>query len=278
MCCDERSDYELISAAQSDSSHLNSSGGGGGGNSSFSLLWIRHSEFAARAARSFVSATDAEDVVAEAFMRVFERIRAGGGPTGDFRSYLFVTIRNLAAEWVRSRREFTQADDRWVVELVAATPSQSDSIMHERALWSYQSLTERWQEILLYSEVEGLTISEIAIRMGMSANAVSQLVFRAREGLREAWIQAHVWGLSAYTARTQSECRWSMDRMGAYERNRLGHRDRTRFSAHTLGCPSCGEVLTVTQQIASRLPQRRGGGSSRKNSMDSPSHSGKAVS
>ncbi|GAA1726604.1 hypothetical protein GCM10009746_05550 [Microbacterium paludicola] len=57
-------------------------------------------------ARSITSTVDPDDLVQEAYTRIFQAIRRGGGPTGAFRAYLFTAIRNTAASWGRGRREF----------------------------------------------------------------------------------------------------------------------------------------------------------------------------
>src|SRR3982751_5124810 len=76
------SDTELIESARS------------GDTSAFAELWRRHFRPAARVARQFTS-IDADDLVSEAYARIFQRVLAGGGPTGAFRPYLYTTIRNL---------------------------------------------------------------------------------------------------------------------------------------------------------------------------------------
>ena len=69
------SDAELIESARS------------GDTSAFAELWRRHFRPAARVARQFTS-IDADDLVSEAYARIFQRVLAGGGPTGAFRPYL----------------------------------------------------------------------------------------------------------------------------------------------------------------------------------------------
>jgi Sigma-70 region 2. len=67
------SDTELIESARS------------GDTSAFAELWRRHYRSAARVARQFTSSIDADDLVSEAYARIFQRVLAGGGPTGAFR-------------------------------------------------------------------------------------------------------------------------------------------------------------------------------------------------
>jgi len=55
--------------------------------------------FGARVARQFTSSIAANDLVSEAHIRSYQRVLAGGGPTGAFRPYRYATIRNLARTW-----------------------------------------------------------------------------------------------------------------------------------------------------------------------------------
>src|SRR3954447_11590135 len=91
------SDAELIESARS------------GDTSAFAELWRRHFRPAARVARQFTS-IDADDLVSEAYARIFQRVLAGGGPTGAFRPYLYTTIRNLASTWGAASKD-VQVDD-----------------------------------------------------------------------------------------------------------------------------------------------------------------------
>jgi len=47
---------------------------------------------------------------------------------------------------------------------------------------AFASLPERWQAVLWHAEVEGQKPAEVAVLLGMSANSVSALAYRAREG------------------------------------------------------------------------------------------------
>ena len=87
------SDAELIDRARS------------GDTRAFGELWRRHYRSAARVARQFTSSIDADDLVSEAYARIYQRVLAGGGPTGAFRPYLYTTIRNLASSWGAASRD-----------------------------------------------------------------------------------------------------------------------------------------------------------------------------
>ena len=90
--------------------------------------------------------------------------------------------------------------------------------------------------------------AEIAPLLGMKATAVAQLTFRAREGLREAWIQAHL-----RTLADGSDCAWAIERLGAYARNNIGRRDRARVEGHLAGCARCAIVASEAKEVSRRL-------------------------
>jgi hypothetical protein len=82
----------------------------------------------------------------------------------------------------------------------------------------------------------------------MKANAVAALMYRAREGLRQAWIQAHIRSVP-----TDSECRWTIDRLGAHTRRALTSRNRDRMDAHLAECAKCSIVASEAREVGSRI-------------------------
>lgn len=229
------SDTELISLTRA------------GDPRAFAELWNRHHA----AGRSFARTLcrfDADDVVAESFARIFRATRAGGGPQAGFRSYLFTSIRNLVAEWARRDRETATLepelleDDRFSESSILAT------IDRDLTVRAFRTLPERWQQALWYSEVEGLTNIRVAELLALKPNAVAQLTRRAKEGLREAWIRAHL-----ATAEPGSEHAWVIDRLAVRARHRLPGRDARRMEAHLDACAACTLVAAEAEQTASRL-------------------------
>lgn len=220
----------------------------GGNAEAFAELWRRHSRAARAVARSQTSTFDADDLISEAYVKIYQAIAAGGGPTAAFRPYLFTTVRNLAASWGRSRHE-TAYDEMEAVEdpafSEAATMEALDRSLTAKA---FHSLPTRWQEVLWYCEVESLTPQQVAPLFGMTPNAVAALAYRAREGLRQAWIQAHLASLPE-----GSECRWTTERLGSYARHGLGKRDTAAVEAHLRECAKCTIVASEASEVGSRL-------------------------
>ncbi|QIZ99564.1 sigma-70 family RNA polymerase sigma factor [Leifsonia sp. PS1209] len=220
----------------------------GGNREAFAELWRRHARAAMTVARSHTSTFDADDLVSEAYAKIYRAIAAGGGPTTAFRAYLFSTVRNIAASWGRARHE-TAFDEMESVEdpafSEAATMEALDRSLTAKA---FHTLPSRWQEVLWYCEVESMTPQQVAPLFGMTPNAVAALAYRAREGLRQAWVQAHL----ASTAEG-SECRWTTERLGAYARHGLGKRDTAAVDAHLAECARCSIVASEASEVGSRL-------------------------
>lgn len=214
----------------------------------FGELWRRHYASGMSVARAITSSIDPDDLVQESYTRIYQAILKGGGPNGSFRAYLFTSIRNTAAAWGRSRRE-TAIDELDAVADPSSTEQASlDALDRGLTAQAFRSLPSRWQEVLWYTEIEQMKPAEVGPLLGMKAGAVSQLAFRAREGLREAWIQAHL-----RSAPDDSECRWTIEHLGAHARGNLGARDRKRLDDHLAACARCSIVAAEAEDVSRRL-------------------------
>lgn len=213
-----------------------------GDTAAFGELWARHYRSGIVAASSLTSTHDAEALVLEAYAKIFQTIRRGGGPTGAFRAYLFTTIRATAASWGRGLDDI--ANDELDLADAAAEDVLDRGITHT----AFRGLTTRWQEALWYAEIEHLTAQEIAPLLGLKPSAVEQLTIRARAGLREAWIREHI-----NTVEVATEHRWAIEQLGARSRGHIGSRDRKKLAAHLDDCARCGLVAAEVDDVGSRL-------------------------
>ncbi|MFD5564664.1 RNA polymerase sigma factor [Kitasatospora griseola] len=125
----------------------------------------------------------AEDLVAEAHLRVWRRL-AAGQRIEDPRAYLATTVRRPAAAPVRERAvpdvPGGESGDP------AAGVAETDRMRRLLA-----QLPERWAHALWRAEVEGLPPGGIGARLGVRRGAAAVLVHRAREGLRPAYLRAY---------------------------------------------------------------------------------------
>lgn len=212
-------------------------------------LFRRHAEPLRRTAAAWAKQpAERDDLVAETFARVLAVVRAGGGPDGDLRPYLVVTLRNLVCRWSRQGSR---------VELCETVPETSSSgadelalhRSHEKLVWSaYCTLPGRWRTVLWRTEAEGDTPTEVAPLLGLSPNSVSALAMRAREGLRQAYLQVQV------PDAEQPVCREPRRRMGAWVRGALSPRRASVVTDHIAGCGACRSVARGLDEANRELP------------------------
>ncbi len=213
-----------------------------GDETAFTELYARHHGVARRVASTYRCGTDADDLVNEAFEKVLGALRRGHGPTDAFRAYLFVTLRRLAAESAArpSDERLDEVPDP-VVAVAAADPLAAED--RQMIVTAFGSLPERWQTVLWHTAVEGRKPGDLADSLGMSPNAVSALAYRAREQLRQAYLQAHL----RVSPRPQCEPHRSM--LGAYVRDGLSRRERTATENHIEHCSSCHLLVDELDEV-----------------------------
>ncbi|HVB45770.1 MAG TPA: sigma-70 family RNA polymerase sigma factor [Streptosporangiaceae bacterium] len=226
------SDAELIAATR-----LSDAG-------AYGILYQRHAAAAGRLARQIVgNSADADDVVAETFARVLGAIRRGAGPSEAFRPYLLTAVRRVAFGQLRGQRDQVPTDS---AELPDPGEPFVDPVIArlERSLvtQAFLSLPERWSAVLWHTEIERAMPAEVALLLGISPNSVSALSYRAREGLRQAYLQMHL------SDRTRVECRPVAGKLGAYVRGRLSRRDARQVDTHLTGCRDC---MTARAELVS---------------------------
>jgi RNA polymerase sigma factor (sigma-70 family) len=232
----ELSDAELISSVR------------GGDVSSYGDLFARHRDAATRLARQLVSQSDADDLVSEAFAKVLNVLLAGGGPDVAFRAYLLTAVRRLHVDKIRATNRATPTDD--LTPYDSGEPFKDTVIAGFEggaAARAYASLPERWQLVLWHLEVEGQKPAEIAPLLGMTPNSVSALAYRAREGLRQAYLQMHSADL------TDADCRWTHDKLGAYVRKGLSRRDAAKVEEHLRTCRKCTALFMELSEVNSSM-------------------------
>jgi RNA polymerase sigma factor (sigma-70 family) len=213
-----------------------------GDEAAFTELYVRHQPAALRLARNYRRLGDPDDLVNGAFERVLGALRRGAGPTESFRAYLFVTLRRLAAE--RGDRPADTSLDE-VPEPIsdAAQASELGQADREMITRAFESLPDRWQAVLWHTAVEGRRPAELAGVLGVSANAAAAMAYRAREKLRQAYLQAH---LLAAPAPDHEPYR---SQLGAYVRKGLSKRDEAAVRKHLDRCESCRALLAELDDV-----------------------------
>ncbi|MBL1098840.1 RNA polymerase sigma factor [Streptomyces coffeae] len=202
------------------------------------ILYRRHHAATLSYARTCCRALhDAEDLASEAFIRTFQAVRAGGGPRGPWRPYLLTVVRHTAVEWSAGERQILLTADfeSWRQLAPSADPQQHLVARENRQLLirSFRGLPERWQTVLWLTLVEDNPPHQVATVLGISPSGVTSLAFRAREGLRESYLQAHLESARDDRCRHFSAMLGASVRRGGVRGHALGrHLASCAFCAH----------------------------------------------
>jgi RNA polymerase sigma factor (sigma-70 family) len=220
-----RSDAELIAAVRT------------GDSSGFAELWTRHHSSVLGYARQFGPTSNAEDLVSEAFARLLRVLRAGGGPDMNVRPYLLTAVKRLRIDIAtRYERRVGLTSDDADLEVGSADGADDAALelLEGETVWkAYSTLPERWQTVLWHTIIEEQPPAQVAPILGSTPNAVAALSMRAREGLRQAFLQAHV--ADADSAR----CHKIIRKLGAWERRALSSREAAQVDVHLADCDRC---------------------------------------
>src|SRR5438105_588479 len=224
-----------------------------GHQEAFDQLYRRHAPTAWRVAHAITgNPHDSSDAVAEAFARVLVALEAGRlEDSTRFRSYLLSATRNAALDVTRrsgrSRPTATPETFESPSHVVGPSDGLVDRLDASLVAAAFRSLPERWRSVLWLTEVEGLPPREAALLLGMSANGVAQLAVRARAGLRERFLQAHL------RVDVDESCRFAVDHLGAYVGGGLAPRDVAKVDQHLAACLSCAARKAELEDLGPSL-------------------------
>ncbi|MGW2636622.1 RNA polymerase sigma factor [Streptomyces sp. NPDC001348] len=235
-----------------------------GDDGAYEELYRRHADAVRRYARTCCrDAYTADDLTAEVFARMLQAVRGGSGPSHAVRAYLLTSVRRVAAHWAKSSRREQLVDDFAVFAAQCARgsgdggtlePGAEVRAMHEAeeslAMRAFRSLPERWQAVLWHTEVEDESPGQVAALFGLDAGGTRVLASRAREGLKQAYLQAHV---SAALAGDEDCARYA-DQLGTYARRRLRARAERGLRKHLEECARCRLAAAQIEEIAGGIP------------------------
>ena len=235
-----QSDAELLALSRS------------GDSAAWAELFRRHHDSGLRLAQSIANPSNADDIVSIAFIRIHSALRRGVGPDVALRPYLLQTVRNVAASEFRRDSRVVLVDElpETRPEAISLSPEDRrvESILLARA---FRTLPLRWQAVLWHAVVEGEDLETVGRRLGLKANAVAALNFRARDGLRRAYVAEHT------PDDAEPACRSARDAFPALLHGKISDRDRRPVDEHLDGCADCTQLLleltSVTRHLGAML-------------------------
>jgi RNA polymerase sigma factor (sigma-70 family) len=223
----------------------------GGDTDAFGRLYERHVSSALRLARALVrDSSDAQDLVAETFTRVLAAMRSGYGPDTAFRAYVLTTLRHTLYDRTKRDRRVQYTDDLTPYE--RPNPPEDPAVKTLESTYAaraFARLPERWRAVLWHTEVEGETPAQVASLLGLTPNGVAALAYRARERLRQMYLQEHI------TRAGQAPRHPAAQRLGSYVRGGLAVRERSKVATHLADCPACRRLHGEVAEVACALPR-----------------------
>lgn len=131
---------------------------------------------------------EAEDIVQEAFVKVWQKFRSNDSPP-DIRQYLYAVVRNIAVDRIRmsSRQPEYSLSDMEIPEDSLVTEEQIDTSERDARIWrEIGRLPERCRQVFLLSKRNGLSNKEIADELGISVKTVENQMTKALAHLRDS--------------------------------------------------------------------------------------------
>jgi RNA polymerase sigma-70 factor (ECF subfamily) len=156
-----------------------------GDRRAFDVFVRRHGDFLfATAVRMMRTRPDAEDVVQETLLRIWQKA-ATWSPDGgaSVRTWTYRIAYNLCIDMLRRRRPGT------ILPETLAAPEQTDRSIQERerarhVAAALRELPERQRAALVLCHYQGLSNGEAADVMGTSVKSIESLLIRARRQMR----------------------------------------------------------------------------------------------
>lgn len=224
----------------------------------FRVLFERYRGFAEQVAREHARG-DEDDIVAEAFFAIYLQLRDGGGPRTDVRAYVRRVVVNEAID--RRRRAARVCGEEDLAERLAPVPDPAVSWFETTTVTrAYRSLPSRWRRVLWQIEVEGRAVGEVARLEGVSAARVSAVAYRARRGLRTAYLTECLRPVE----KAAPGCQVVLDLLPEDVRGTSSRRQSERVRRHLRECPHCrdvrAELVRLDQQLDSWLMPAAGMG------------------
>jgi RNA polymerase sigma factor (sigma-70 family) len=183
-----------------------------------------------------------EDIAQEVFISALRRMRGTARPI-VFKPWIYEIAKNACIDEFRRARRVREVplgsdDDEERNDLPVASAGASPHAAFERRQQlddlrgAFRGLSDTHHKILVLRELEGLSYSEIASRMGMTRPVVESTLFRARRRLGQEYDEIA-------TGRRCEQVRAVIDTGGSKAVRGLGLREHRRLARHVAHCQPC---------------------------------------
>ncbi len=128
---------------------------------------------------------DAEDIVQEAFIRLWKSADSFSGASGLF-TYFYAIVSNLCLDRLKSINKgfFEEFDEFEHHSIKEVDWSIGEGISSESIKKAMDVLSNKQRMAMLMWAYQDMTAEEVGLAMGMNKNSVDQLLFRAKLKLK----------------------------------------------------------------------------------------------
>jgi RNA polymerase sigma factor (sigma-70 family) len=218
-------------------------------------LYRRTCGRARRAAMAFCRADDAEDAVAEGLSRALRRLGQLRDPAA-VEGWLVRCAVRAAADLARQRRRQQMVEEALIA---AASPETTVESVAERVMASFErhamgeavaGLPPALRRLLFLRYAAGLSVDDIALRLGRPAGTVRRQCVEARRAAGQRFLYRQLCPASAVTCRrvTENLCRIPY--------RVPGPRLRRKTSEHLRSCHACCERMQELARLLGELGYR----------------------
>ncbi len=153
-----------------------------GDSAAFEELYHRHRDWVYRLAWRFTrDHQDAQDVLQETFL-YFLRKSPGFELTAALTTFLYPTVKHLSLN-VRRRKGLSQGDE--IIEAEDIPDSGHPEASRPELAMALKSLPPEQQETILMRFVDDMSLSEIALALGIPLNTVKSRLYQGLQKLRD---------------------------------------------------------------------------------------------
>lgn len=158
-----------------------------GDQGAYAILVTRHADRFLRLAERLLSdRAEAEDVMQDAFTRLWQKADRFDANTARFTTWFYRVVSNACTDRMRRNRRLVALPEGW--DVMDSAPSADDIIERKQQAShltkALQILPERQRFALVLNYYEDVNNQEAAEIMGISVKAVESLLVRARRHLR----------------------------------------------------------------------------------------------
>lgn len=133
------------------------------------------------------SVADAEEVIQDTFVRVFEKIDAFDETRGSFKSWTSKIAINFALMALRKKKQYTFYEED-LHAAIQAIPNEAEHQLESQDIDKViDSLDEKYAVIFKLKAIEGFSHSEISDLLGIKTEASRTIFSRARKQLRSVF-------------------------------------------------------------------------------------------